>query len=282
MELPTRVVDCTDPENPKLLVTAGDRSAYAALSYVWGEPQPHSTTTTNLDMYQKGIAFHLLPKTIKDAILCTHKLKLKYLWTDTLCILQDSVDDKTREIANMHNVYRNAYVTIVAASARRVSAGFLKDRLDPRQDDRRWPFWCPDGQLGNVWVFDNWDYTPYRDPVNGRAWCFQERALSPRSLIYSTESLQYQCTTHLINVEGSSIYPPSQEWVARLPSTMVSRTPPSVLSDEDSRAMEKAWQATLSAYTRRDLTSRSDKLPAIAAVARMFGMWWGNDRYIGA
>ncbi|KAF9235864.1 heterokaryon incompatibility protein-domain-containing protein [Melanogaster broomeanus] len=264
MELPTRVVDCTDPENPKLIVTAGNRGAYTALSYVWGEPQPHSTTTNNIDTYQNGLDIHLLPKTIKDAILCTHKLKMKYLWTDTLCILQDSADDKTREIANMHNIYRNAYVTIVAAN-RTIVVGRSGALM---------------GSWANVWVFDDWEYTPYRDPVNERAWCFQERAVSPRSLIYSMDSLQYQCTTHLTNVGGSSIRAPSEKWVARLPSLMMSRTLPSVLSDEESRAMKVAWEDTLSAYTRRDLTSRSDKLPAISAVAQMFGMWWGTDRYI--
>ncbi|KIJ12485.1 hypothetical protein PAXINDRAFT_181585 [Paxillus involutus ATCC 200175] len=282
MELPTRVVDCTDPENPKLFVTVpgGDRSAYAALSYVWGEPQPHSTTTSNIDMYQKGIDIHRLPKTIKDAILCTHKLKLKYLWTDTLCIVQDSPDDKTREISRMHSIYRDAHVTILAASAHKVSVGFLEDRLDPTQDDRRWPFWCPDGRLGTVWVFDDWEYTPYREPVDERAWCFQERALSPRILIYATDSLRYQCATHLINVGGASIRRPSSHWVAKLPDIMASRVPPSVLSDEDSRALEKAWVDALSTYTRRKITDRSDKLPAVSAIAQTFGMWWGTERYI--
>ncbi|EGO19999.1 hypothetical protein SERLADRAFT_442803 [Serpula lacrymans var. lacrymans S7.9] len=101
-------------------------------------------------MYLEEIDIRTLPRTIKDAIECTHKLNLRYLWTDTLCILQGSADDKRNEIARMCDIYQDAYVTIIAASAQKVSQGFLQDRPDPVTTDL--PFWCPDGKLGTISV----------------------------------------------------------------------------------------------------------------------------------
>ncbi|KAG1819914.1 heterokaryon incompatibility protein-domain-containing protein [Suillus variegatus] len=123
---------------------------YAALSYVWGEPQPHSVCTTKLSTYLESIDILLLPKTIRDAIFCTHNLNLRYLWADTLCILQDSDEDKQREIPQMCDIYRCAYVTIIAASSWKVSEGFLHNRKKPVET--LLPFWCPDGKLGTISV----------------------------------------------------------------------------------------------------------------------------------
>jgi hypothetical protein len=66
-----------------------------------------------------------LAQTLRDAIDVTRKLGIRYLWVDALCIIQDNVTDKSREIERMGKVYKNATVTIAAASASRVSEGFL-------------------------------------------------------------------------------------------------------------------------------------------------------------
>ncbi|KAF2179039.1 heterokaryon incompatibility, partial [Zopfia rhizophila CBS 207.26] len=58
-----------------------------------------------------------LPQTIQDAISCARKLDLSYLWADSLCIVQDSPEDKAREIAQMGEVHWNTYATILATSA---------------------------------------------------------------------------------------------------------------------------------------------------------------------
>jgi hypothetical protein len=42
---------------------------------------------------------------------------VRYLWIDSLCIVQESFDDWSREAAQMGNVYHNAYLTIAAVSA---------------------------------------------------------------------------------------------------------------------------------------------------------------------
>ncbi|OJT14279.1 hypothetical protein TRAPUB_9139 [Trametes pubescens] len=133
--LPTRLVDCHDPAKPRLVSTAGQRGRYLALSYAWGEDQPYKTTTARVLEYEQGINVSLLPKTIQDAIRITHALKFKYLWADTLCIIQDSQQDKLHELERMHHIYQYAFLTIIASSAAKVSEGFLHDRPPPPQID---------------------------------------------------------------------------------------------------------------------------------------------------
>ncbi|EGN94889.1 hypothetical protein SERLA73DRAFT_187983, partial [Serpula lacrymans var. lacrymans S7.3] len=113
--LPTRVIDCSEPNRPKMVICT--QGSYVALSYVWGETQPYSTTANIDSLVRDGLDIEKLPKTIKDAILSTCRLGLRYLWIDAFCILQDSRKDKNREIRQMRRIYRDAYVTIVAASA---------------------------------------------------------------------------------------------------------------------------------------------------------------------
>ena len=76
----------------------------------------------------RGISLASLPRTILDAIMVTRNLGMRFLWVDSLCILQDSEDDKIHELAAMGDIYKNATVTIAAGNAESVQDGFLSDR----------------------------------------------------------------------------------------------------------------------------------------------------------
>lgn len=117
---------------------------YVALSYVWGnEGQLHRLTSENLSKYLVGIDPLLLPPTITDAIHVTHTvLRVRFLWIDSVCIIQDSREDKHREVAKMRDVYDYAFLTIDAANAASVSQGFLHDG-QPLDSSRAIPFICP-------------------------------------------------------------------------------------------------------------------------------------------
>jgi len=54
-------------------------------------------------------------------------LKLRYLWVDALCIIQDDAVDKVSQLKYMGSNYKNATLTIAAASADTVHDGFLSD-----------------------------------------------------------------------------------------------------------------------------------------------------------
>ncbi|KXN90421.1 hypothetical protein AN958_04290 [Leucoagaricus sp. SymC.cos] len=133
-KLPRRVIDCADPTHPRLVESESlGKERYAALSYVWGQEQPHSTKEATIEPYRHSIDRRLIPKTILDAITVTSQLGLRYLWVDSFCIIQDSDEDKNCEIPQIRHTFQHAHVTIVAADAQKVSDGFLHNR-------KKWPF----------------------------------------------------------------------------------------------------------------------------------------------
>ncbi|KAF9765901.1 hypothetical protein IL306_001747 [Fusarium sp. DS 682] len=69
-----------------------------------------------------------LPKTFQDAISATRKLGYRYLWIDSLCILQDDQQDWAREAALMHKVYTNAECNLAAEASQDSSGGLFFKR----------------------------------------------------------------------------------------------------------------------------------------------------------
>lgn len=101
-----------------------------------------------MDAYITGIDPATLPQTIRNAIYVTHEHGMQYLWADTLCTVQDSDEDKRRELARMHRIYRDAHLTIIASNARKVSESFLQVRSDTAMRDVVLPFVCPPARGG--------------------------------------------------------------------------------------------------------------------------------------
>ena len=73
----------------------------------------------------RGIKLTQIPQTILDAIWITRLLGIKYLWVDSLCIIQDDAQDVTCEIDSMGGVYKGAAVTIADSNVAPVFDGFL-------------------------------------------------------------------------------------------------------------------------------------------------------------
>jgi Heterokaryon incompatibility protein (HET) len=119
--LPTRVIDVGLPEastEPRLIISNGRDGAYITLSHCWGVPDPSKppllTTAANLSAMIKEIPLESMPLNYRDAVVTTRKLSFRYLWIDSLCIIQDSVEDWEAESAKMGEVYQNAQLTIAA------------------------------------------------------------------------------------------------------------------------------------------------------------------------
>lgn len=79
-------------------------AAYIALGYCWEGDQPLKATKATLHKLETEILFHELPQTIKDAVVVTRKLEGRFLWVDSLCIIQDDADDMAREISQMPEI----------------------------------------------------------------------------------------------------------------------------------------------------------------------------------
>jgi len=121
-DLPSRVIDvellrlhCKEPD---------EKARYVALSHCWGCQCPIQTTTENLDEHVLGLP--ALPPTFADAVAVTKALGIRYLWIDSLCIVQNSKEDWHAEVARMAEVYENAFFTISADAAADANEGFLR------------------------------------------------------------------------------------------------------------------------------------------------------------
>lgn len=310
--LPTRVIDCSHPDRVRLVETSSSmRGSYIALSYVWGpkSDQAHCTTEANLRSYMKGIDSDLLPQTILDAIHVTRALGIRYLWVDSLCIIQDSTRDMNHDLARMQDVYRHASLTIDVGSAASVTEGFLRDRRP--LDSRNWlPFICPRGYddplvpepihipVGHVywdaavrdsaalWLNDHTksdtgsflSFQPTSHTA-GRGWCLQERLLSTRSLVFTFETVQLRCHTLTQNVEGA----PHEEThdLPRLPEATFHTDPAFVRSSDEWKRIGRVWRDIVCDYSRRSLSNPSDKLIALSGLAGMFAPVLGPDYLAG-
>lgn len=120
-----RVVDTEE----MCLVDISWHQKYAALSYVWGitsSSHPKLFLQDLGSMYMPGVLTSRLsrtPRTIMDTINFTRAIGLRYLWFDSLCLIQDSPEDLKQGIMCMDLVYEAAYVTIVAANGPNADSG---------------------------------------------------------------------------------------------------------------------------------------------------------------
>jgi hypothetical protein len=113
------------------MATNGVAARYIALSYCWGGAQKVVTRTDNIEAHKRYLPMDALSQSIVDAITVCRNLNFRYLWGDALCIVQDDEKEKLADIALMHEIYKKATVTIVAASAKSAEEGFLRSKPLP-------------------------------------------------------------------------------------------------------------------------------------------------------
>ena len=90
---------------PRAVELHDEKGFYAALLYCWGAKQTCVLKLNTLESFKKQLPVVSIPKTFRDAIRCTRELGIKYLWVDAFCIIQDSAEDKVKELASMRKIY---------------------------------------------------------------------------------------------------------------------------------------------------------------------------------
>jgi hypothetical protein len=179
--------------NDMRLTSLPNGARYIALSYMWGSGRVFTTKEENIKslLSHGGIRKNLsaLPRTIRDSIDLVRALGERYLWVDALCIIQDSKRSWTLNSRVMDLVYGNAYLTICAADGQDANAGLqgLHPSLQPTQIIEQY---SPEVRLMATQPAENY----IRQSVwNTRAWTFQERLLSKRTLIFVSGRVYFQC-----------------------------------------------------------------------------------------
>jgi hypothetical protein len=130
-EIPAeRIIDVGSDitETVRLLLTKNTRGRYCALSHCWGpsEKRPTCVTRANEGLYFAGVNIGDLSTSFQDAILITRELGIRYLWIDSLCIVQDDEAHWRQESARMGSIYENAFLRIAANGASDSTEGLFE------------------------------------------------------------------------------------------------------------------------------------------------------------
>ncbi|KAM6516502.1 hypothetical protein FALCPG4_014685 [Fusarium falciforme] len=155
---------------------------------------PHFCTfRSNLDNHKKGIELNKLPATFRDAVVVTRALRLRYLWVDSICIVQGPDGDFNQEAKRMEQVFSAAHCVIAASS----STGQFESFLSPKSTTE--PAYVPlhqDDGLPPVYIhetIDDFNGHVLQSPLSRRGWVLQERALARRTIFFTDHQAYWEC-----------------------------------------------------------------------------------------
>jgi hypothetical protein len=217
--LPSRLVDIGLSEESIVRVcntaTFPNSTRYMTLSHCWGKKQIATLSLNNFATFEAGITISTLPQTFQDAIRISRFLGTRYIWIDSLCIIQDSKEDWQKESLRMDSVYSYSYCNIAATRSSDSHGGCFTER--PAQA-------CHPviiNQLGALITEgipnEPYDVGPYYSGLNNfwkdeiedsvllsRAWVFQERLLAPRVLHFARNQIFFECRQTCANESNPS------------------------------------------------------------------------------
>ncbi|KAI0132221.1 heterokaryon incompatibility protein-domain-containing protein [Xylariales sp. AK1849] len=249
---------------------------YVTLSYVWGGYTTVQLLKSNLSQLsgRGGLseARAGLPQTVRSAMLVTRKLGKRYLWVDSLCIVQDS-DDKVLQLGQMDRIYGNSAVTIVVADGRNADSGL--DGVSWPRSIREELKQVVQEVVPGVRILIPIRYQPDLKPWETRAWTFQEKLLSKRLLVFSQGHAYFHCR-HGIYMEDMSAKeagtgPRQMSWLSLGEDEVVSLRTGIDKDAEDALHIRRSpvfdqYASLVGQYTSRHLSFSNDILNAIAGV----------------
>lgn len=278
-----RMISLTDYK----LIETSFPPPYVALSYVWGAAPVFQTLQSNVNdlMQPQGLPVPSFPKSIRDAMILARDLGFQYIWIDSICIIQDSEEDKVQQLRMMDSIYSRASLTIVAAAGSHADAGI--PGLQPETRSRKQHLVQVSDDLTLVALHTDTDRSAKATTWNTRGWTYQERLLSKRCVFsFPDGSVSFQCSKA---VWGEDYYAETpllkrcapmmdislnRSWMAPggakergAPTVHVTNTP---YLHEYCRLVEE--------YTGRNMSYASDRLLGISGVLdvlrREFGLYF--------
>ncbi|KAK8044068.1 HET-domain-containing protein [Apiospora rasikravindrae] len=236
-------------------------TSWVALSYCWGGPQLHALQKKNLEAYR-------VPGALADRILPGES---SMRWPSREPSASDDDKDKLEFIAAMGTIYAHAAVTIVNAANDKVALGIPGISLERRMQQVH--------QMKDFWWVESldlcheaWEGYLHGTAWNTRGWTFQEGLLSPRCLVITQDQVYWQCKTASWCEDSCWEAPPSSVLGGRgiyrhySGSGIMGR-----LTDHAEEDWLTLYQDILKAYTKRELTSESDRLGAVQAILDVLG-----------
>lgn len=274
--LPTRVINVGSAEGqePYLYESRGQTGQYVALSYCWGDSKTNKllkTTSDNLEEHKRHINFASLPQTLKDALTITRRLNIQYIWIDALCIIQGDADDWARESSKMCEVYSNAYLTIACNSSPGSSHGiFHKQSYSAAVEI---PYRDTTIAVRKILAQEHNNYMTLMrhtdtipEPINCRAWTFQEALLSNRIIYYTDKELKWECNEwrYCECEHGSANIETNDDMTSRFLRR------PHLFETLPLAEIHTRWNDLVVLFSMRSMAYEEDKLPALSGLANSF------------
>ena len=271
---PTRLIDVgvagdtLGKDAAKLTVTAETVPAgsYASLSHCWGASRIKTLERGSLESMKEEILVNELPKTFRDTIVVCRALNIRYVWIDSLCIIQDSYDDWQYEAQKMFDVYSNAYVTIAATSASNGQMGLFRERDSQAVGSE--PLHFEEAILKGQWRLldrNQWPESIDEAVLNTRAWVVQERLLSSRIIHFGSDQVFWDCGS----LAACELHPHGVlNWSTSYSGGVINSQEASALmrnlrSDEQ---LLKYWGRVVEMYSASHLTFQKDKIIALSGM----------------
>ncbi|KAF2440205.1 HET-domain-containing protein, partial [Karstenula rhodostoma CBS 690.94] len=276
------------------------KSPYLTLSHSWGPPNFLQLKKENEGrLMGEGATITELTPNFQQAISVAKFIGIRYIWIDSLCIMQGPGGDFKSEGQLMHKVYRHSHCNIAIADSLDSEGGLFRQRnpanIVPMSIEADGTGKLPRGNW-RILEDDLWDEELLATKIYTRGWVFQERMLSPRILHFAASQIFWDCSTlsaceafprglpHALDAKASI----DRHWRGRM-QRMLSDTPqgygePVVGANDDS--IENFWLSALLSYTSCNLTNQDDKSVAIWSVAKLVrdilgeqyggGLWENN------
>ncbi|EPE27113.1 hypothetical protein GLAREA_03027 [Glarea lozoyensis ATCC 20868] len=279
MQNPTRLIYVGTEKEPVARLLNGANSpeslVYATLSHCWGKVVPFRLLISNIEELKHEIPFDELSRTFREAIQVTRKLSVRYLWIDSLCIIQDSKIDWLMESTLMDSVYSNAIFNIAATSAKNGHEGLYRERR--LQDVELCKFeaeWTPTPGINTLLSRKLWQTQIEESPLRKRSWVLQEMYLSRRNIHFGKTQVFWECR----EASACEMLPTGCSYFVDN-SSKLSPFKYNTPIDRESSSFEifqamVDWDKIVLTYTRSSLTFGDDKLVAISALARYWQRQW--------
>jgi hypothetical protein len=194
---------------------------------------------------------------------------------DAICIIQGDRADWEAESPRMHYIYGNAFLVIAATENASPGDGILASRppaarLDLQRANKLYRFNVRERDDHGPWrhrtrITSN-QPIPRQPILHTRAWAYQERLLAARIIHYTATELVWECNTNC-RCECSVLqqHDPSNGYDK-------GRSLKSQFAKDSGINFKKntTWNSVVMHYSVKQLTVQTDKLHALAGLARQF------------
>lgn len=265
---------------------------YVTLSHRWGKHQPAQLLRENLEILRQGVHMDYLPRLFQEAVAVTKRLKYRYLWIDSLCIVQDDWRDWNIQASKMADIYSNSQVCIAASDTEDGNCSFLTP-----SGVEKYKSYGIESYLGlggdetfvRKAIHDHdWEYDPMTKITTGRiknssllskrTWAFQELLLGKRVLRFLARDVEFHCGHGTRCACRHYDYWCQPKPLESLMFNVASLRLPWVGCDEmspypsgpsaDKWAPRDLWHVLVEKYSGLEVTKGTDVLPALSGIAK--------------